>query len=52
VIRTVAAVTVATVLFVAEEIWRRGYGAALLFGAKQWCRARPDSIYTEDDVIA
>jgi len=48
--RTLAAVTVATVLFVAEEIWRRGYLAPLAYGCRCWlAAARPE---TEPEIIA
>lgn len=35
----------------AVEVYRRGYLAAVLFGVRQHCRARPDRYY-QPDIIA
>lgn len=41
----------ATVVVAVVQTYRSGYTSALLFGARQWCRARPDRWY-EPDVVA
>jgi len=50
VIRTLVAVAVASVVFVAEEIWRRGYLAPVAYGCRCWLAAvHPE---TEPEIVA